>query len=157
MTRQIRSKNGIRHNESFIEKCSRLNSYKLERIEYKSSNGTDLKVGLIPGAVWMGGGETTLSGIYFNPNMPTEEIFTTPMKGQAEGTVVSTKPLAYQGQIIDKFSITFENGRAVSWRAEQGEELLGKMLTLDEGAAMLGELGARTCGFADFTFRYFIL
>lgn len=115
-----------RHNESFIEKCSRLNSYKLERIEYKSSNGTDLKVGLIPGAVWMGGGETTLSGIYFNPNMPTEEIFTTPMKGQAEGTVVSTKPLAYQGQIIDKFSITFENGRAVSWRAEQGEELLGK-------------------------------
>lgn len=129
-----------RHNESFIEKCSRLNSYKLERIEYKSSNGTDLKVGLIPGAVWMGGGETTLSGIYFNPNMPTEEIFTTPMKGQAEGTVVSTKPLAYQGQIIDKFSITFENGRAVSWRAEQGEELLGKMLTLDEGAAMLGEL-----------------
>ena len=129
-----------RHNESFLAKCKKLNDYRFTRMEYKSANGTDLKVELIPEAIWMGGGETTLGGIYFNPNMPTEEIFTTPMKGKAEGTVVSTKPLAYQGQIIDKFSITFKDGKAVSWKAEQGEELLGKMLTLDEGASMLGEL-----------------
>ncbi len=129
-----------RHNESFLEKCKKLNSYAFERVEYKSSNGTDFKVWLIPGAQWMGGGETSLHGIYFNPNMPTEEIFTSPMKGKAEGTVVSTKPLAYQGQIIDNFSITFKDGKAVSWKAEKGEELLGNMLTLDEGASMLGEL-----------------
>ncbi len=129
-----------RHNESFLEKCKLLNSYNFARMEYKSSNGTDFTVGLIPGAQWMGGGEMSLHGIYFNPNMPTEEIFTSPMKGDAEGTVVSTKPLAYQGQVIDNFSITFKGGKAVSWKAEQGEELLGKMLTLDEGAAMLGEL-----------------
>lgn len=129
-----------RHNESFLAKCKKLNDYRFTRMEYKSANGTDLKVELIPEAIWMGGGETTLGGIYFNPNMPTEEIFTTPMKGKAEGTVVSTKPLAYQGQIIDNFSITFKDGKAVSWKAEKGEELLGKMLTLDEGASMLGEL-----------------
>jgi len=129
-----------KHNESFLEKCRILNSYNFERMEYKSSNGTDFKVWLIPGAKWMGGGETSLHGIYFNPNMPTEEIFTSPMKGKAEGTVVSTKPLAYQGQIIDNFSITFKDGKAVSWKAEKGEDLLGNMLTLDEGASMLGEL-----------------
>ena len=129
-----------KHNESFFEKCKILNSYNFERMEYKSSNGTDFKVWLIPGAQWMGGGETSRHGIYFNPNMPTEEIFTTPMKGKAEGTVVSTKPLAYQGQIIDNFSITFKDGKAVSWKAEKGEDLLGNMLTLDEGASMLGEL-----------------
>lgn len=129
-----------RHNEEFLEKCRKLNEYRFRRMEYRSANGTDLKVELIPEAVWMGGGETTLGGIYFNPNMPTEEIFTTPMKGKAEGTVVATRPLAYQGQIIDHFSITFRDGKAVSWKAEKGEDLLGRMLTLDEGASMLGEL-----------------
>ena len=129
-----------KHNESFLAKCKILNDYAFDRLEYKSKNGTDFKVWLIPGAKWMGGGEMSLHGIYFNPNMPTEEIFTSPMKGRAEGTVVSTKPLAYKGQIIDNFSITFKDGKAVSWKAEKGEDLLGNMLTLDEGAAMLGEL-----------------
>ena len=127
------------HNENFKAKCDKLNSYKLKSIHYTSANGTDLTVGLIPGALWMGGGETALNGVYFNPNMPTEEIFTSPMAGQAEGIVYSTKPLSYRGQLIENFSITFKDGKAVSWKAEKGEELLTKMLTMDEGSAMLGE------------------
>ena len=72
--------------------------------------------------------------------MPTEEVFTSPLKGKCEGTLVSTMPLSYQGNLIDQFSITFENGRAVSCKARQGQELLEKMLHMDEGASMLGEL-----------------
>ena len=88
----------------------------------------------------MGGGDTLLDGTFYNPNMPTEEIFTSPMKGEAEGTVVSTMPLSYQGNLIENFSITFKNGRAVSCRAEKGQALLEQMLAMDEGAAQLGEL-----------------
>ena len=72
--------------------------------------------------------------------MPTEEVFTSPMKGKCEGTLVSTMPLSYQGNLIDKFSVTFENGKVVSCQAEQGQELLEKMIGMDEGACMLGEL-----------------
>ena len=72
--------------------------------------------------------------------MPTEEVFTSPMRGRCEGTLVSTLPLSYQGNLIDKFSITFANGRVVSCQAEQGQALLERMVAMDEGAAMLGEL-----------------
>ena len=109
-------------------------------MHYFSENGTDLTVGLIPGAMWMGGGETMMDGTFFNPNMPTEEIFTTPMKGMAEGTVVATLPLSYQGNLIENFSITFKDGKAVSCKAEKGQELLEGMISMDEGAAMIGEL-----------------
>ena len=72
--------------------------------------------------------------------MPTEEIFTSPKKGCADGKLVSTKPLSYQGQLIDNFYITFKDGKAVEWDAEVGKPLLDRMLSLDEGAAYLGEL-----------------
>ena len=81
-----------------------------------------------------------LNGNFFNPNLPTEEIFTSPMKGKAEGTVVSTKPLSYQGQLIENFSMTFENGKVVSCKAEKGQEALEKMISMDETAAYLGEV-----------------
>ena len=128
------------HNANFIARSKWLNDQHFDTITYRSSNGTDFRAGLIPEGQWCGGGETTIGGVYFNPNMPTEEIFTSPMRGVAEGTLVSTKPLSYQGQIIDGFSITFEGGKAVSWKARVGEELLTRMLTMDEGAAYLGEL-----------------
>lgn len=134
-----------RHNENFKEKCKILNDYRFEKVVYKSGNGTDFTAWLIPQALWLGGGETALSGIYFNPNMPTEEIFTSPMKGKAEGTLVSTKPLSYQGKLIENFSITFKDGKAVEWKAEKGEDALEKMITADEGAAMLGELALVPC------------
>lgn len=133
------------HNKTFAEKSRFLNDCKFDTIEYKSSNGTDFRVGLMPQGVWHGGCDKTLSGTVFNPNLPTEEIFTSPMKGKAEGRVVSTKPLSYQGHIINNFHIDFKDGKAVAWKAEEGEELLGKMLTTDEGASYIGELALIPC------------
>ena len=133
------------HNENFRKRSDWLNAHKFERLEYKSANGTDFTAWLIPEGHWCGGGETTKQGVYFNPNLPTEEIFTSPCKGKAEGTLVSTKPLSYEGQLIENFSITFENGRAVSCKAEKGQSLLEKMISMDEGAAMLGELALIPC------------
>lgn len=133
------------HNKTFAEKSRFLNDCKFDMIEYKSSNGTDFRVGLMPQGVWHGGCDKTLSGTVFNPNLPTEEIFTSPMKGKAEGRVVSTKPLSYQGHIINNFYIDFKDGKAVAWKAEEGEELLGKMLTTDEGASYIGELALIPC------------
>ncbi len=127
-------------NEDFKQRCEKLNSYHFDYLHYTSANGTDFKCWLMPRSRWCGGGETDLRGHYFNPNLPTIEVFTSPCKGKAEGKVVSTKPLSYQGQLIENFSITFENGKAVSCEAEKGQELLEKMITMDEGAAMIGEL-----------------
>lgn len=129
-----------RHNDNFKKRCEWLNSQKFDYVTYKSSNGTDFRCELIPEAHWNGGGEYTKQGVYFNPNMPTEEIFTSPMKGKCEGTLVATKPLSYQGQLIENFSLTFEKGKVVSYKAEKGYELLDKMINMDEGARMLGEL-----------------
>lgn len=129
-----------KHNEELLTHCNYLNKMNFDYLEYKSSNGTDFKASLIPEGRWCGGGEYTLGGNYFNPNMPSEEVFISPKKGFAEGKLVATKPLSYNGMLIENFSITFKDGKAVSWEAEKGEELLGKMLTTDEGAAYLGEL-----------------
>ena len=129
-----------KHNAQLKSRTAYLNEKKFDYLEYKSSNGTDFKASLIPEGHWCGGGETTLSGNFFNPNLPTEEVFISPKKGFAEGVLVSTKPLSYQGQIIDNFKIEFKEGKAVSWEAAQGKELLDKMLSMDEGAPYLGEL-----------------
>lgn len=129
-----------KHNEDLARRCEYLNSLGIESLEYKSSNGTDLKVGMIPDALFCGGGEYALgSGNYFNPNIPSEEVFTTPKRGEAEGIVYSTKPLSYRGELIEDFSIRFEGGRAVEMKAKRGEELLKQMISMDEGAAYLGE------------------
>ena len=127
------------HNADMKRRCDYLNSLDIRKLHYTADNGTDLTVGMIPEGEWKGGGDTSLQGIYFNPNIPTEECFISPMKGQAEGIVYSTKPLSYQGQLIDKFWIRFENGKAVDSGAEQNAELLATMLSMDEGAAYLGE------------------
>ena len=128
------------HNRDLHDRCAYLNDLHIRELRYKSSNGTDFTVGMIPEAQFCGGGETSLQGIFFNPNIPTEECFISPMRGKAEGIVYATKPLSYQGQIIDKFWIRFENGKAVEAKAEQGEELLNTMISMDEGAAYLGEV-----------------
>jgi len=127
------------HNKDLHDRCAYLNSLGIDTLEYSASNGTHLTVGMIPEARFCGGGETTDKGVFFNPNMPTEECFISPMKGKAEGIVYSSKPLSYQGQLIDNFWIRFENGRAVESGAEQGADLLKTMLEMDEGSAMLGE------------------
>jgi len=127
------------HNADLKARCDYLNSLGIDKLHFTADNGTDLTVGMIPEAVFCGGGEVSRQGIFFNPNIPTEECFISPMRGQAEGIVYATKPLSYQGQLIDGFSIRFAGGKAVEAKAEVGEELLNTMISMDEGAAYLGE------------------
>ena len=134
-------KNWEEHNKNLEKHAQYLTSLDLDYLHYQSSNGTDFKVWLMPDVKWTAGGEYTQgTHRFFNPNLPTEECFTSPWKGKAEGTVVSTKPLSYNGELIEDFSITFKNGKAVEVHAKKGEELLKHMISQDEGAAMLGEV-----------------
>ena len=129
-----------KHNADLKKRYEYLNSLGIKELKYKASNGTDFRVGLIPEGVFLGGGEETQGrGVYFNPNIPTEEIFTSPKKGDADGIVYSSKPLSYGGQLIDNFWIKFEGGKAVEVGAEQNESLLRELIAMDEGAAYLGE------------------
>ena len=128
-----------KHNADLASRCDYLNSLGIQKLHYTADNGTDFTVGMIPEAQFCGGGEVSRRGVFFNPNIPTEECFISPMKGQAEGIVYATKPLSYQGQLIEDFSIRFEAGRAVEVKAAKGEELLKTMIAMDEGAAYLGE------------------
>ena len=127
------------HDKNLHQRCAYLNSLGIAELHYKGDNGTDFTVGMIPEAQFMGGGDKSLQGIFFNPNIPTEECFISPMRGKAEGIVYATKPLSYQGQLIENFSLRFENGKAVEAHAEKNEELLKKMITMDDGAGYLGE------------------
>mgnify|MGYP002331397617 CR=1 FL=1 len=127
------------HNADLQTRCDYLNSLGIETLEYRASNGTHLTVGMIPEAQFCGGGEYTIGGSYFNPNLPTEECFISPKRGEAEGIVYSSKPLSYQGQLIEDFSIRFEHGRAVEVHARTNEALLQKLIAMDDGAAYLGE------------------
>lgn len=130
-----------KHNADLAARCEYLNSLGISTLEYSASNGTSFKVGLIPNGVFAGGREKVAGkkNVWFNPNIPSEEVFTSPMKGKAEGIVYSSKPLSYCGQTIENFNIRFEDGKAVEVHAEKNEELLKKMISMDEGAAYLGE------------------
>ena len=127
------------HNADMEKHCEHLNNLKIKSLHYTADNGTDLTVGLIAESNWRGGGDISLQGIYFNPNIPTEECFISPKKGEAEGIVYSSLPLSYRGQLIDKFWLRFEGGKAVEVGAEVGEEQLREMVNMDEGAGYLGE------------------
>jgi len=127
------------HNADLEARCKYLNNLKLRKLHYTAANGTDLTVGLIPESRWRGGGDTSLEGVFFNPNIPTEECFISPMRGQAEGIVYSSMPWCYRGQIIDKFFMRFENGKVVEAGAERGADVLNTVLEMDEGARYLGE------------------
>ena len=129
-----------KHNQNLREKCEKLNAMDLDYLHYQAPNGTDFKCWLIPGGTWHGGCDTLPNGKVYNPNMPSEEVFTSPLRGKCEGTVVSTLPLSYQGTVIPKFSMDFKDGKAVAVHAEEHQDLLEKMIAMDEGAAMLGEL-----------------
>lgn len=129
-----------KHNADLLKRCDYLNSLGIKSLHYTAGNGTDLTVGLIPEALFQGGGENALgSGIYFNPNIPSEEVFTSPMKGEAEGIVYSSRPLCYNGTLIDNFWIKFEGGKAVEVGAEKNEAVLRELINMDENAPYLGE------------------
>lgn len=127
------------HNRHLEAHCNYLNSLSIAKLHYTSSNGTDFTVGMIPEGQFCGGNEETLSHVVFNPNMPTEECFISPKRGEAEGIVYATKPLCYQGQLIENFWIRFHEGKAVEWHAEKNEGLLTKLINMDEGSCYLGE------------------
>ena len=129
------------HNADLNKRTEYLNSFNLDYLHYESKRGTNFKVWLNEKAVWLAGGETIKhTGVYYNPNIPTEECFTSPIAGKAEGIVYSTKPLSYNGELIENFSIRFEGGKAVEVKAEKGQNLLEEMIRMDEGACKLGEV-----------------
>ena len=131
--------NWNKHNEFLIAQRKKLEALKLRKLIYKASNGTDFQVELIPNMTWGGGVEVAPVKGEFNPNIPSEEVFTTPMMGKAEGLLVASKPLSYQGQLIEDFSIAFKDGKVSEVKARKNQGLLEKMVKMDEGASMIGE------------------
>ncbi len=130
-----------KHNADLAKRCDYLNSLKITELHLTAGNGTDLKIGLSPDILFCGGGENALgSGIYFNPNIPSEEVFTSPVKGKAEGIVYSSRPLCCNGSLIENFWVKFEEGKAVDVGAEKNEEILRELIKMDEGAPYLGEV-----------------
>ena len=127
------------HNRDLKARSKYLNDLHLRELRYHSANGTDFKVGLIPTAEFHAGRDKTMQGVVYDPNMPTEEVFTAPDRRTAEGIVYATKPLSYQGQLIENFSVRFEKGRAVEVKAEKGQDVLEQIISMDEGCHYLGE------------------
>lgn len=128
------------HRDSFAERCAWLNGHRFDALHYTNAHGTDLTVGLTDKHLFNGGGDTTVDGVQFFPNMPTEEIFSTPDRLRAEGTVVSAMPLAHNGSLIENFSLTFKDGRVVDLHAERGEDVLRSIVETDENSCRLGEV-----------------
>lgn len=128
------------HLKNLEEKVDFLNEKKFKKLHYISSNGTDLKVELPEGHIWAGGGSKNVKDVFFVANMPTEEVFTMPLKTGVNGVAYSTKPLNYGGNLIDNFKLTFKDGKVVDFEAKEGYEVLKDLLALDEGAKHLGEV-----------------
>src|ERR1019366_5144701 len=126
------------HDANLHDRCQRLNEKSYSALHFRGP-GTDLRVGLSGGHQWRGGGTTAGNGIYCIANMPTEEVFTTPHKDRVEGKVTSTKPLSYQGTLIEEISVEFRAGKIVEARAARGNQVLQRMIETDEGARRLGE------------------
>lgn len=127
------------HNARLRTRSDWLNDQRFHALHY-TGPGTDLSVGLADGHEWMGGASSAKNGITCNPNIPTEEVFTTPHAARVEGYVCSTKPLSYQGTLIDGIQVRFQDGRIVEAKAARGEAVLNKVLDSDEGARRLGEV-----------------
>ncbi len=128
-----------RHSASLQARAALLNEKRYAALAYRGP-GTDLRIGLSDGHLWLGGGTVAQNGIPCLPNIPTEEVFTTPHKDRVDGTVTSTKPLSYQGTLIEEIAVRFAGGRVVEAHARTGQAVLDKMLATDEGAARLGEV-----------------
>jgi aminopeptidase len=128
-----------KHNATLRNRTEWLNGQRFSALHY-SGPDTDLTIGLAEGHEWVGGASTAKNGITCNPNIPTEEVFTTPHARRVSGHVVSTKPLSYQGSLIDGIAVRFEEGCIVAAKAARGEEVLNKVLDTDEGARRLGEV-----------------
>lgn len=128
------------HDKELMEHARKLNEYNFKELHFTSASGTDLTVGLVKDHIWAGGCGKTPEGIYFDPNMPTEEVFCMPLKTGTNGKVVASKPLSYNGKVIEDFWFRFENGKVVDFDAKKEKEALKQLLEFDEGSAYLGEV-----------------
>ncbi|MFA6738826.1 MAG: aminopeptidase, partial [Bacilli bacterium] len=128
------------HNTRLQRRCAILNAMNLKALRYHNAIGTDFTIELVDKHRWAGGSEHTTKGVVFNPNMPTEEVFTMPYKFGANGKVVATKPLNYNGKLIDGFWLQFEKGKVVDYGAKEEVEMLKMLVEMDEGSAYLGEV-----------------
>ncbi len=130
------------HNKVLKEKCDWLNNLGIDTLYYKSANGTDFNVRLKEGMIFDGGAARTIDGTIYQPNMPTEECFTSPDKYSANGVVMATKPLSVDGKVVDNFGFRFENGKIVEVLAKDSshKEVLEHLISVDEGARQLGEV-----------------
>ncbi|HWK22123.1 MAG TPA: aminopeptidase [Ureibacillus sp.] len=131
--------NWLNHIATLENRAGQLNSMRLAKLHYKAP-GTDLTIELPEKHLWISGSSKTPEGTTFIANMPTEEVFTLPAKYGVNGVVSNSKPLAYQGNIIDNFSLTFEKGKIIEAKAEEGNELLHELIGSDEGSSFLGEV-----------------
>ncbi|HEX4283777.1 MAG TPA: aminopeptidase [Terracidiphilus sp.] len=127
------------HDAALQKRAAFLNQKRYAALRYRGP-GTDFRLGLADDHLWLGGGTTAGNGNYCIPNMPTEEVFTTPHKNRADGTVTATKPLSHQGTMIEGIQVKFEGGRIVEAKATRGQEVLQKLIDTDEGARRLGEV-----------------
>ena len=128
------------HEKSFHDRKVWLNGRHFDALHYSNALGTDITIGLTARHVWEGGGEVTVDGRFFIPNMPTEEIFTTPDRLRVDGTVVSSMPLNHDGALVEGIRIRFEAGRAVEFSATRGQDVLAQIINTDEGSHYLGEV-----------------
>lgn len=127
------------HDAGLHKRAAFLNEKRYSAFHYRGP-GTDFRLGLADDHLWLGGGTTAANGLYCIPNMPTEEVFSTPHKDRADGTIAATKPLSHQGTMIEGIQVRFERGRIVEARATKGEEVLEKLIDTDDGARRLGEV-----------------
>lgn len=128
------------HDRVLIAHADKLNALGLKKLHMRSGLGTDLEVELVDGHIWVGGGCETPNGVYFDPNMPTEECFCMPLKTGVNGIVYASRPLSYNGKVIDGFWLRFENGRVVDFDAQKEKDALAQLLAFDEGSSYLGEV-----------------
>jgi len=129
-----------KHLKTLQERVDKLNALGLESLHYTNGLGTDLTIRLPEDHVWAGGGGNAATGQYFIANMPTEEIFTAPLRDGIDGVVYASLPLVHDGNIIDKFHFVIKDGRITETHAQVGEEILKAAISIDEGASRFGEV-----------------
>ena len=128
------------HNEALAAHDTWLNGQNFKSLKFKNSLGTNMEVGLVKDHIWVGGGEKATTGVYFNPNIPTEENFTMPDKYGVNGKVVASKPLSYQGKIVKDFWFEFKDGKVINFDAKEGKDVIENLLATDEGSSYTGEI-----------------
>lgn len=129
-----------KHDEELLQHARQLTDYHFHSLHFTNHLGTDLVVELVRNHIWEGGGSTSAKGVFFDPNMPTEEVFTMPKRDAVNGIVYASKPLSYNGKVIEDFWFRFEHGAVVDFGAKKEEETLAELLKFDDGAKYLGEV-----------------